>query len=851
MQTPFHAFVKARELENSGDLLAVYASSNIEVFPYQIAAAQFALRSPYLRGVILCDEGALGKSYEAMLVAVQKWYEGAKVAVIVTTPLLMQWQRLIEDKFTVPLDELHLMTYDDAVVNADSLTAFDVVVFDEAHYLRNYETQRAATLKSATASAFKILLTATPMQNSIMDLYGLIHFIDETVLPNPDEFYRRYYRKPENYHELSDRVSKFCFRTTRAQVEHYTKIPRRIPITVEYEMSAQESALYGLVEKYLSRESKAAFPDMDEHRLSLRMHRSLSSSTAALVKFLTGVENRLEPGEERDEITAMLELARSITKDAKAAELVRALKAAFPEIRKLGANKKALIFTESRDTQKYIAEYLTASGFDVLTYNGDKTREYEIIDKFQTGAQILVATDIAAEGFNLEFCSLVVNYDLPYNALEIEQRINRCHRQGQENDVIVLSFLDKENYGDVRTLEIARKRLEQYQGIIGMSDQIFGNFGADVSAAIRANARHKADIQREFEQILLRHRDSNEALVDAAESVLFTSFTSEVAKSVVVTPKYIDEKIHQMNNDLWEITAPFLAERGYVIDEAARTATLPDDAEPPHLFYYWTGSRNKPYIGMKKYGLDKNFKPASGRVTLSSPIGRGVIEQIECSDNGVLTIDGQVPPCKIGFYTVNVGNMTYTTFTGKADNGQPLTEDECRRIMTLPVLEYEEQGKKTAAWLRNSTGGLKRDELDSLIPSELFIARQLENRTSAQNEEISRMREANNRKKADLERHLNAVRADLKAAQSKPDKDLSRHDSLRAQRETAQLLKRVKDIEKSLHYDKMRLEQELKAEVESFLGKSKLTVQLHRQFIIRVSGKDEYYGKNGRAVYEY
>ena len=837
MQTPFHAFVKARELEGNDNLLAVYASSNIEVFPYQIAAAQFALRSPYLRGVILCDEGSLGKTYEAMLVAVQKWYEGAKVAIIVTTPLFMQWQRLIEDKFTVPLEELNLMTYDDAVANAETLTAFDVVVFDEAHCLRNRETKTAATLKSATASAFKILLTATPMQKSIMDLYGMIYFIDENALPEADVFYSRYYRKPENYHELSERVSKFCFRTTRAQVEHYTKIPRRIPITIEYEMSAKEWQLYDMTERYLSREDKKAFPEMDEHRLSLRMHRSLSSSTAAFSKFLAGVAGRLEAGDEKDEITAMLELAQSITKDAKAAELVRALKTALPEMRKLGANKKALIFTESRDTQKYIVEYLSASGFDVLTYNGDKTREYEIIDKFQTDAQILVATDIAAEGFNLEFCSLVVNYDLPYNALEIEQRINRCHRQGQENDVIVLSFLDKENYGDVRTLEIANKRLLQYQGIIGMSDQIFGNFGADVAEVIRVNARHKDEIQREFEQVLEQHRDSNEALVDAAESVLFTSFTSEVAKSVAVTPKYITERIEQINADLWNIAERLLEEQGYIIDKATRTATLPEGAEPPRLFYYWTGSQNRPYAGLKKYGADKNFKPASGRITLTSPLGRGAIHEVECADAGSMTVDDPATTCKIGFYTVDVGGTTYTAFTGKSEVGAPLSEDECREIMSLPVVGVEEQGSRTAAWLRSSTGGRAHNELDDLIFTEVFIGRQLENRTSAQNEEISRMREVTSRKKADLERELNVARAELKTAQGASEKDLSRHDIMKAQRETTLLAKKVKDLEKSLHYDKMKLEQELQAEVEAFLGKSKLTAKINRQFILKVEGR--------------
>lgn len=144
----------------------------------------------------------------------------------------------------------------------------------------------------------------------------------------------------------------------------------------------------------------------------------------------------------------------------------------------------------------------------------------------------------------------------------------------------MLSFLEKSNYGDIRTLEIANKRLTQYQGIIGMSDQVMGNFGADVTEVIRTNARHKDEIQRDFERTLNANRADNEALVDAAESVLFTSFTSEVAKSISVTPKYINERTQQMNADLWEITAQFLAEHGYTIDEAAKAATLPSNAEP-------------------------------------------------------------------------------------------------------------------------------------------------------------------------------------------------------------------------------------------------------------------------------
>ena len=453
-----------------------------------------------------------------------------------------------------------------------------------------------------------------------------------------------------------------------------------------------------------------------------------------------------------------------------------------------------------------------------------------------------MATDIAAEGFNLEFCSLVVNYDMLYNTLEMEQRITRCHRQGQENDVIVLSFMDKSNYGDRRTLEIANKRLEQYQGIIGMSDKVMGNFGADVTDVIWANARHKGDIQREFQETLEQHRESNETIVDEAESVLFASFTNEVAKSVAVTPKYIEEKIAQMNADLWEIVKQLLQEHGYIIDEATQTATLPEGTGSPHLFYYWTGSRNAPYKGLKKYGIGNDFKPASGRVTLTSPLGRGAIEQIECADVGVLRVESGEMNCQIGFYTVDVSGTGYTTFVGKTETGQPLSKSECQNIMRLPVTEFEEQGHKSAAWLRSSTGGTKFHELDRLIDTEAFIQKQLENRTSAQNEEIARMRETNNRKKADLERNLNAVRAELKTAQGRTDKGLSRHDTMKAERETALMIRRIKDIEKSLHRDKMKLEQELKNEVEAFLGKSKLTAKVYRQFVLQIRSEGSHNG---------
>lgn len=214
--SPFHVLYKARKLSNYAfgrdRLVPAFASSDIEAYPFQIAAALFALRSPYLKGAILCDEGSLGKTYEAMLVITQIWYEGKqKILIVVPTPLVYQWMKIIEDKFSVPLytidsneafdscvsdgqrnpflqDGIVLTTYDFASEKAEQIlqVKWDMTVFEEAHHLRRIytdENKGAAAIRQAARNSFKLLLTATPMQNSILDIYGLIQFIDDSVSP--------------------------------------------------------------------------------------------------------------------------------------------------------------------------------------------------------------------------------------------------------------------------------------------------------------------------------------------------------------------------------------------------------------------------------------------------------------------------------------------------------------------------------------------------------------------------------------------------------------------------------------------------------------------------------------------
>ncbi len=327
----YQAIIDATRLSGLSDdknFLSVYESSNAQIFPYQIMAARFTLRSDYLKGCILCDEASLGKTYEALLVVCQKWFEGNEnILIILPANLLTQWFRKLEKDFpTVPYvfgnntktipDETGLVitSYDNAIRYAERIKErdWDIVVFDEADVLSKSENKSVQILKEMAGHAFKLLLTPTPITKSIMDIYWLIWFIDESVFPDSDWFYKRYFRRPDNYHELTNWVSQFCFRTLKCQTTDYVNFTRRIPITINYQLSKEEKDLYKLVSAYI------------------------------------------------------------------------------------------------------------------------------------------ISDDKVAKGLDLEFCPVIVNYDLPYDSIKIEQRICRCHRQGQNSDVLVINMLSRENFADVR-----------------------------------------------------------------------------------------------------------------------------------------------------------------------------------------------------------------------------------------------------------------------------------------------------------------------------------------------------------------------------------------------------------------
>lgn len=193
-------------------------------------------------------------------------------------------------------------------------------------------------------------------------------------------------------------------------------------------------------------------------KLLLMLFGLYGSSTAAVVNAIEGIIKRLKktPGAEAEilEFEEMLSAAGEIKTDSKLKLLTDSLEPLFKFLIKVGANRKAVIFTENRETQNYLIENLKDK-YKVSVYNSSK--DYKSIAEFKTDSEIIISTDIGARGFNMEEASLIINYDLLYNTLKMEQRIDRCHRLNQENDVIVLSFLNKSNMADVRKLELVNK----------------------------------------------------------------------------------------------------------------------------------------------------------------------------------------------------------------------------------------------------------------------------------------------------------------------------------------------------------------------------------------------------------
>jgi len=439
---------------------------------------------------------------------------------------------------------------------------------------------------------------------------------------------------------------------------------------------------------------------------------------------------------------------------------------------------------------------------------------------------VLISTDNGAKGFNLEEAAFIIHYDLPYNTLKLEQRIDRCHRLGQENDVLSVAFIDKNNFADVRKLELVNKRMLVTDGVFGITDDVLGGFTDDVKAAfpvIAQRLRPRAQIEQAYRQTLSTHEEDNRQTVSAAEDILFTTFTKELADKVKINPKYVNRRGQELNNDLWEITKWFFTRYNeknddcrFVIDEFNRTITATEYRELPVLFYYWTGSRNRPYRSQKMYGMAKDFKPKAGQITLSSIIGRGILHELECANEGVLTIPTVQAPCQIALYTVTLvsgsSRTEHAVLCGLTDSGKALDDAACRSIFDLPVESSTEDERRSPHWLKGTS---RPHPLDRLVPSDKMMAEQLERLSPAQAEEMERMKQQVSADKAALSRELNTLDSQVQQAQAELEAVTGdRLKRLAAQKKINQLRQEYMKHQESQFFDAMRLDMELEEKMK-------------------------------------
>lgn len=803
--TEYHAvyysneLCKRHSLNNSAKLATALADAQVDLNPHQLDAALFAFRSPLSKGSILADEVGLGKTIEAGLVIAQKWSEQKRRILIITPAnLRKQWAMEMIEKFYLSATILESKNYKQlkkqghhnpfkqesliicsyqfaAKYNEIIMTQkWDLAVIDEAHRLRNvYKTDNkiAKSIKTALRNTPKMLLTATPLQNSLMELYGLVSMIDDYAFGDDKSFKAQYARlsNESTFDELKARLAPLCHRTLRRQVLEYIRYTNRIPLTEDFYPTDNEIALYDMVTEYLQRESLYALPNSQRQLITLILRKLLTSSTFAIAGALDSLANRLkkilhdsqfeddiqdiendidgfdadleewEEDEDQDvlslkdkkaieaeiqELETFRDLAVSITENAKGHALLSALSHGFKKAVELGASEKAIIFTESRKTQSYLINLLSENGYQdkIVLFNGTNTDPLSkdiytrwiekhkntdrvtgsktadiraaLVDNFKDSAKIMIATEAGAEGINLQFCSMVVNYDLPWNPQRIEQRIGRCHRYGQKHDVVVINFINRKNAADQRVYELLDQKFKLFSGVFGASDEVLGSIESGVDfekriAAIYQNCRTTQDIEAEFNRLQQEMEAKiTETMTDTRKKLL-ENFDADVHDRLRINLTESREYLNKYDSMLWRLTKFALKDKAEFDDENL-TFNLTQPFDERLSISTGTYALTRKNIDSHRYRIghplaqhiiseSKNINPEPAHIVFDYSSWSQKANSLEPFKNksGVLNLS---------LLSINgADEQDHLLITAISDFGEPLDEDATKRFFDLPV----------------------------------------------------------------------------------------------------------------------------------------------------------------------
>ena len=855
MNTAFHAKLFAHELSlvQAGDsvnrLSQAMFDACIDLNPHQISAAIFALKNPLSKGCILADEVGLGKTIETGLVISQMWAEGKRSMLIIAPKSLRhQWKDELKNLFFL---ESEIMSGQDfkklknseksspikskekiIITNEHSVDSYheiiksekwDLIIIDEAHKLRNVwkkgknEAKRAKRIKEAIKPFKKLLLTATPMQNNLMELYGLASFIDDYTLGTRESFQSLFCNisdtnREERMSDLQSRMKGFFKRELRKNVLEYINYTNRNTITFTYDPTDDEEELRILFENFLRRELLISVPASALPLLTLVYLKLIASSTFAIknslknlykrlllicvsiddetlfndlyndiklcltentssksdifekfnknlygdtvTKNFCGLKKMLNSSTPVDDITneekefqenysdqdlensmkeddtstlyhsadikeeatlvlKMITISLKIEQNKKADALIEALTKQFEKARNEGWPEKAVIFTEFRSTQDYILRKLTEMGIkindEVVIFNGDSgdaENRRTLVKQFKDTKKIFLTTEAGSEGLNLQFCNLLINYDLPWNPQRIEQRIGRCHRYGQKLDVIVVNFVNTKNVADLRVLELLQEKFTLFKGAFGASDEVLGDIedGHDVEKEILniyMSCRSKEEINEAFKNLQFESSQEISEKLNKTKGIVLENFDEDVHTKLKMQLDNAENRVDLISKMFWALTVNVLN------NNASFNST-------DYTFDLKTSPFKDITNGIYKLGPYKMISKGQERVTdsqsyrLGHPLGEKVIDIAKNKnlDNSCLTFnltkyENKVTQLeyligKMGWIEIsllNVQSLDHSEeliYLGVSDDGEILSPDTIRKIFNIDAIVSEE-----------------------------------------------------------------------------------------------------------------------------------------------------------------
>lgn len=786
-------------------------NASVDLNPHQIEAAVFALRSPLSKGVLLADEVGLGKTIEAGIVLCQYWAERKRqLLVICPASLRKQWALELEEKFNLPAVVLDSKMWREAqrkglaplrqkavvIVSYAYATrikeeirsmAWDLVVIDEAHKLRNAYRESnkiGQALRWATSDSRKLLLTATPLQNSILELYGLSTLIDENIFGDLNAFRSQFTGTHSDLAGLRDRLGSFCKRTLRKDVTEYISYTQRKPHTQKFRSTDDEHRLYEAVTAYLLREESYAIPKRQRHLTELVLRKLLASSSQAVAGTLAVMRTRLEElreekitaqddwiqtlveseeleedlldeilsdsdeegfeepnldqldrkrlNEEIAELDRLQAWAQGIGTDTKTRALLQALDVGFNAMEETGANRKALIFTESKRTQEYLKTFLENNGHagQVVLFSGTNSgpeaasiyenwlirnqgtgritgsRDIDIraalIEHFRDSVSILIATEAAAEGVNMQFCSLVINYDLPWNPQRVEQRIGRCHRYGQKHDVVVINFFNERNHADLRVLELLADKFSLFNGVFGASDEVLGTIESGVDfekriLSIYQTCRTPTEIDAAFAALRAEMDASIQDRMQDTRRQLIENFDSDVHDRLRIQLQDTNASLDKFSRRFWDLSQYVLSDMAWFDAQRLSFDLKQSPAADIPVGRYHLISRNQPEdpnsLGVNDSTLD------GYTYRLSHPLGEWVIQSAQEASTPVqhIVFDTQKNEARMSMVEALRGQsgvltlqklsvesfekQEYLLFSAMTDKGDSLDQETCEKLM--------------------------------------------------------------------------------------------------------------------------------------------------------------------------